>query len=223
MLIVVAIAAALGAGIWAVREYERRENYRRALDMFGAVGSRSHFVSVQGWRAYLQECEDAESYLNRLPRHFKGAAKSWSDAVEARWQQYRSRTPEFEAVPALSATEPDVIVRLPSGLQYQTLRVGRGPRAEAGRLVSVHYETLIVPSVDVIDSSRQSGRRPFEFRVGSNTAIRGMELGVAGMSVGEIRRLTIPPDLAYRDLGNGSFIPPNSTLELEVELIEVRD
>ena len=71
------------------------------------------------------------------------------------------------------------------------------------------------------DSSRDRGR-PFQFTLGEGRVLKGWEVGIAGMQVGGLRRLVIPPEMAYgsRGFGNG-LIPPDSTLVFEVELLGV--
>jgi FKBP-type peptidyl-prolyl cis-trans isomerase len=59
--------------------------------------------------------------------------------------------------------------------------------------------------------------------VGQRQVIKGWDLGVEGMHVGEKRMLTIESDLGYGSSGAGNVIPPNATLVFEVELLDVND
>ena len=66
------------------------------------------------------------------------------------------------------------------------------------------------------------GRTPFAFTLGAGAVIRGWDQGVAGMRVGGLRRLILPPELAYGGAGSPPVIPPNATLVFEIELLDVQ-
>lgn len=63
---------------------------------------------------------------------------------------------------------------------------------------------------------------PLEFTLGAGEVLAGWDTGIRGMKVGGIRRLVLPPELAYGARGNGNLVPPNSTLVFEIELLEVK-
>lgn len=104
-------------------------------------------------------------------------------------------------------------------LIIETLVSGNGEEAVAGRTVVVHY-TGTLTTGEKFDSSVDRGQ-PFSFLLGAGQVIAGWDQGVAGMKVGEKRRLTIPANLAYGDRGAGGVIPPGATLIFEVELLDV--
>jgi len=101
-------------------------------------------------------------------------------------------------------------------LKIEVIKEGEGEVAEAGNLVEVHY-TGTFENGDKFDSSVDRGE-PFEFKLGAGMVIQGWDLGVAGMKVGEKRKLTIPYQLGYGEHGYGP-IPPKATLIFDVELL----
>jgi FKBP-type peptidyl-prolyl cis-trans isomerase len=115
---------------------------------------------------------------------------------------------------------PDVLKEAVMGVQIEELKPGAGAEARAGNNVTVHYVGTLTNG-QKFDSSRDRGRG-FSFRLGGGEVIAGWDQGVAGMKVGQVRRLTISPDLAYGARGFPPVIPPNSTLVFEVELLSVQ-
>ncbi len=105
-------------------------------------------------------------------------------------------------------------------LQIETIKEGTGAEAKAGNTVTVHYVGTLTDGKK-FDSSRDRGRG-FSFKLGAGQVIKGWDQGVAGMKVGTIRKLTIPPHLAYGERGFPGAIPPNATLVFEVELLDVK-
>jgi peptidylprolyl isomerase len=106
-----------------------------------------------------------------------------------------------------------------SGLRYVVLKEGTGAVVQPGQTAVVHY-TGWLPDGTKFDSSRDRGE-PFGFPVGAGQVIQGWDEGVAGMAIGEERKLVIPPALGYGPAGAGDVIPPNSTLVFDVELLEI--
>jgi FKBP-type peptidyl-prolyl cis-trans isomerase FkpA len=106
-----------------------------------------------------------------------------------------------------------------SGIYYQDLSVGDGPEATSGTSVTIHYEGFLTTGT-LFDSSRDRDAT-FTFAVGSGSVIPGFDEGVRGMRVGGMRKLVIPPELAYGERGASPVIPPNATLVFDIELLDV--
>lgn len=104
-------------------------------------------------------------------------------------------------------------------LVIEDLRVGTGAEAVKGKRVEVHYVGTLT-SGKKFDSSRDRNDT-FDFVLGAGDVIQGWDKGVAGMKVGGLRKLTIPPALGYGTRGYPPVIPGNSVLVFEVELVSV--
>jgi FKBP-type peptidyl-prolyl cis-trans isomerase FklB len=106
---------------------------------------------------------------------------------------------------------------LPSGLQYQVLKDGTGPKPKLTDTVKANYKGTLIDGT-VFDSSEKQGQ-PVSFPC--NGVIAGWTEALQLMSVGSKWRLFIPSDLAYKDQGAGPLIGPNATLIFDVELLAI--
>ena len=113
-----------------------------------------------------------------------------------------------------------------AALQSVVLKPGTGAPIAAGQMAVVQYTGWLYENSAAdhkgkkFDSSLDAGK-PFSFALGTGSVIKGWDQGVAGMQVGESRRLIIPPDLAYGDNGAGGVIPPGATLVFDIELVKI--
>lgn len=110
------------------------------------------------------------------------------------------------------------VTELPSGLQYEVITNGDGPKPTANDTVTCHYHGTLIDGA-VFDSSVQRGQ-PASFPL--NMVIAGWTEGVQLMNTGSKWRFFIPPHLGYGDRQMGATIGPNSTLIFEVELLGIR-
>ena len=108
------------------------------------------------------------------------------------------------------------IISLPSGLQYESLKEGSGPKPKATDEVTTHYHGTLIDGT-VFDSSVERGE-PVTFKL--DQVIPGWTEGLQLMKEGDKYKLFIPSEIAYGERGARS-IEPNSTLIFEVELLKV--
>jgi FKBP-type peptidyl-prolyl cis-trans isomerase len=101
------------------------------------------------------------------------------------------------------------------------IRVGTGADAINGKSLNVNYTLWLYDPAGVELKGRQIEAGTYSFVLGTGNAIRGWHLGLLGMKVGGLRRLIIPPDLAYGSAAQQG-IPANSTLVFDVELLSVQ-
>ncbi len=110
-----------------------------------------------------------------------------------------------------------------TGLYYVEKVKGKGPKAQAGKKVKVHYTGKLFNG-KVFDSSlTRTPSTPYEFTIGKAEAIPGWDEGISMMSAGGKAMLIIPSKLGYAERGAGSDIPPFSPLVFDVELISISD
>jgi FKBP-type peptidyl-prolyl cis-trans isomerase FkpA len=125
----------------------------------------------------------------------------------------KPRTDDFHQAVALTTTTA-------TGLKYGEITSGSGAEAVAGKNVTMNYSGWTADG-KLFDSSRKPDRSPFEVdNLGQGQVIAGWNEGIQGMKLGGVRRLVIPPTLAYgAQPPPGSGIPANATLTFDVELV----
>lgn len=133
------------------------------------------------------------------------------------------------------SSDPDVI-KTESGLSYFDDKVGEGREVKDGDLVVIHFAAWNAGDSTNLygdwqnDSTKQSLRiassfesgQSLKYVVGSQQFVKGSDEGFIGMKAGGKRTIIIPSELAYGEQGMGP-IPPNSTIKLFVEVLEVKD
>lgn len=106
----------------------------------------------------------------------------------------------------------------PSGIRYKYISPGRGAPCKTGDKLTVYY---VGQTADGQVFDKKLSGKGFEFVLGKGEVIKGWEIGLKGMRVGEKRKLTIPPELAYGRRGSKPKIGKNATLIFTVEIVAI--
>lgn len=136
---------------------------------------------------------------------------------EKRKQMGEKAKKEGEAFLAENKNKPGV-VSMPSGLQYKVLTEGQGVSPKSNDIVTVNYRGTLIDGTE-FDSSHKRGQ-PATFA--ANGVIQGWTEALQLMKPGSKWQLYIPSQLAYKEFGRGAEIPPNATLNFEVELLSFK-
>ncbi len=117
---------------------------------------------------------------------------------------------------AQNKKKPGVITTV-SGLQYEVLKAGTGPKALLTDSVLAHYAGTLLSGLEFDNSYKRN--EPYKFAV--TGVIRGWTEALQLMNVGTKLKLYIPSELGYGDYGSGGDIGPGETLIFEVELMQI--
>jgi peptidylprolyl isomerase len=108
-------------------------------------------------------------------------------------------------------------------LKYIDIVVGKGPLAETHKWYTVRYTGWLTDGTKFDSSYDHPGGEPFTFPDGAKRVIIGWDTGFEGMHVGGKRRLYVPYQLAYGELGHPPVIPAKANLVFDVELVSMSD
>jgi FKBP-type peptidyl-prolyl cis-trans isomerase len=171
----------------------------------------------EGFKAFTEAEEtrfSMDEAIQKIQNAFQEVAAREDGKTAAQSETGRA---EGEAFLAENRNKPGVNTTS-TGLQYEVISEGSGPKPTADSYVRVHYEGSLLDGT-VFDSSYSRGE-PAEFPLGG--VIPGWTEGLQLMSEGSTYRLFIPSDLAYGPQGaGGGMVPPNSTLIFTVELLSI--
>lgn len=213
----------------AVEEYDLDPNIARNVQRIGQTireqEMESGFVGIEGLETDFDlikqgfinglyfdtasfDPDTAVAYLNNTLAPLAAAQReAKAEKAKAEGAQFLAENAQREGVKTTA-----------SGLQYEVLVQGDGPKPTAEQTVKVHYEGTLVNG-KVFDSSYQRGE-PIEFPL--NGVIKGWTEGLQLMPVGSTYMLYIPYELGYGERGAGQDIPGFATLIFKVELLEIK-
>ena len=148
-------------------------------------------------------------------------ASAPSPVTTAQEETPATSAPQETAAPTPEPEKKIIKTKTIQGMKIETTKEGTGVEIKAGQTAVMKY-TGKLQNGTIFDATDKHGGTPFEFVLGAGMVIKGWDLGVAGMKVGEMRTLTIPADLGYGAQGAGGVIPPNATLIFDVELVGIK-
>lgn len=182
---------------------------------------------------YRDETRTAEVQRERLPPGLSVGSqlemKGKKGPLPARVKELKQLTAVIDFNHPFAGVDLTMTVTLASctapppapGLEVEIANPGDGktyPRA--GDKLTMHYTGTLAATGVQFDSSRDRGT-PFEFQIGVGQVIKGWDVGVMKMSLGERSTIRIPADMGYGARGAGGAIPPNADLVFDVELLKI--
>ncbi len=174
------------------------------VDMNAVLAGLEDFVAGNSSKVDLAE---AQALITSLQQVVQAKQQEAQNSMNAEATAFRDN---YEQQPGVTKTD--------SGLLYEVLKEGDGPKPTVDDTVVTHYHGTLI-SGEVFDSSVNRGQ-PATFPVSG--VIRGWTEALQLMNVGSKWKLVIPPELAYGERGAGQLIGPNATLVFEVELLEIK-
>lgn len=205
-----------------VKAPERTED-EKSIYAFGIARGQRTAEEIDQLRFTAAELEAFQEGFNDAVSGKKPAleisdyALRFEELAQARIQARANEAQREGAEAIAAAIQAEGSIKTDSGLIYQQLAPGKGPKPKATDTVRVHYHGTL-PDGKVFDSSIERGK-PAEFSL--SRVIPCWTEGLQLMQVGEKAKLVCPPSIAYGPTGAGGRIPPDATLIFEVELLGI--
>lgn len=177
----------------------------QGVDDINSAAMSAALKDVYAGNDTIMKAEDANQFINSY----------FANSMERKAQKEQEAGKKFLEENA----KKEGVVVLPSGLQYEVIKMGEGPKPAKEDKVTTHYHGTLIDGT-VFDSSVERNE-PATFPVGG--VIPGWVEALQLMPVGSKWRLFIPSDLAYGDRGAGPKIGPGATLIFEVELLSIAE
>lgn len=197
------------------------ERVQAETKAFEESGELPKSVAVKGYESQVRAARAKleEKYSAAVKDYTKDGKIALAKTVQQELDEFKkneaTKLDPFK-LPSLAAKE---WIKRGSGLKLWDVKEGDGKAVASGNTVRIHYTGWLTNGT-VFDSTRRKGE-PVELTL-TDTVIKGWAEGLPGMKVGGIRRLVIPPDLAYGKAGAGKAIPADATLVFEVELLQIK-
>jgi len=188
------------------------------------IGSSLKYDSIYpDWDQFLQGMKDV-LYGNETRLTMEEASKIFNEALKANYEKVeaeKAKKGEERKQAGIDFLEKNKqkpgIITTESGLQYEVITQGNGPKPTAQDTVKVNYKGTLIDGTE-FDSSYSRGE-PSEFAL--NMVIKGWTEGIQLMNVGSKYKFFIPENIAYGAQDRGQNLPSYSTLIFEVELLDI--
>jgi FKBP-type peptidyl-prolyl cis-trans isomerase FklB len=200
----------------------QKASYTIGADLGRNLKQNGIAVDIEALTAGLKDASTGDGKLALTDDQMKAAMEQLQKTVQSKQSAQNDVTAdknkaEGEAFLKANGAKPGVIT-LPSGMQYQVVVQGAGPKPALTDTVTTHYHGTLLDGT-VFDSSKERNQ-PASFPV--NGVIQGWQEALPLMNTGSTYRLYIPSNLAYGNRGAGGKIGPNATLIFDVELISIK-
>jgi FKBP-type peptidyl-prolyl cis-trans isomerase FkpA len=194
-------------------EFGKDPSYALGMNIGSSLKADSLYLD---WDEFLQGIKDI-LYDKDTRFTMEEASQLFYEAYSANNEKREAATRQAQSDFLEENKQKPGIITTGSGLQYEVIIPGDGPKPTGQDVVRVHYRGTLTNGNE-FDSSYSRGQ-PIEFPL--NGVIPGWTEGLQLMSTGSKYRLFIPSELGYGSQGAGQQIPPNSTLIFEVELLDI--